>query len=204
MPISRPIYSPEQNTFEASWNLELEPDFSIGRSLFNSRSPNVLRQSRNSLVNPFTPSRRDPRQLSSTFGRKILESMERNSNSETVLLDVTIKRTGTRSETTQNQETWTISPPMFTFAVTIPSDVSASTILSLLQSRSGSLFSGAQLAQGSLDEPGKKPESVLILKTPGPSFGMGTVAMSRWLSMNFGAALIYPICSDGWIGTLLL
>lgn len=119
------------------------------------------------------------------------------------MIEVNLK-IGTPLNTLLKKDDWMISRQMFILEITGLSNVLHKTILPLLLSSEKYSCIGVSQAQASLDEPGKKQVSTLILKILAPNSGTDIVITKMLSSMNSVVTSTSHICSDGSIVTQLL
>lgn len=133
-----------------------------------------------------------------TFGKKKPASKARSSNLERFHAEEIARQTGKPYDAAPLKETWNLSLPMCTFAVTVNCAGLAKTIYDQWLWSGLVQFSGAEPQLESLEELGKKPVYKLTLKIRTANFGTVIETINMLSSMNLEVASVYPICSDGW------
>ena len=179
----------------ASWN-EGREDSSIGRSSFvsNERSDSEGFWMSSVLSTPSPVDRPLP---TNTFGRMTPPSLELDLNLGNDLCNEVILQIGTRFERMLSPEDLTKFRPISTLEIMGTCDAYLRTTLNQLLSSGLLRCIGVRQAQASLEGPGKRPVSTLILKILEPSSGMATVVSDTLLSMNSAATSISHMYSDG-------
>lgn len=184
-------------TFGVNSNRVHQPDTSIGSSLSSLSEAVDLDMSRRFLATEFMQSSPEAPPPTNTYGRMRPESPTLNSNLAQNPSNETTNETGTESSRPQSPDVWTLSTLPYWFVITALSEESIRTTCSRILSLETLWSIGAQLDLASPGLPGTTLDGMLILRIPGPSFGMGT-RVKRLLSlMNLEEQLTSLICCDG-------
>lgn len=142
-----------------------------------------------------------PKPLTTTFGKKILESMELNSRSACDLLADLVQKTGISCGITQFDGISCLFLPISEYVVTTHSSESARIIWNQLKQTASASSTGVQLIQGNPTEPPSKQGQVITLKILDLDFGTATVVNETLSSMNLEVLLISLTCLNGRIAT---
>lgn len=197
--VSPPGSPLESSTSRANWNRP-KVDFCIGK-LSSISEENSLSEGCESCWGHGTTNLLDQKPLKTTFGKRLLESLEPSSNSELDRSSVTEKPTGTKSGSQQSPEILAAFPRTCAYVVTLHCEQSARSFYYQLALSELVRSTGAGVELASLEKLGKEPVWTVTLKILEPSSGVGTMVKSMLSSMNLEEALTLPICSDGWIDT---
>lgn len=193
--------TPAQSSVGSRVNSSVEPRAlsSTGRSLLHSPPRSLLRELRESLESPVTPSSPEVRQQMNMSGRSPLQSPIPDSSSDTNPFVEIPRRIGRVFGRPQSEETYWRLPHRFEYKVIGPYALLQQILKSLLESLELALYSGVELVPASRVELGTRREWMLILKIPALSSGAVTSLKQMLLSMNFEEESTLRICSGGWI-----
>ncbi|AIF34819.1 hypothetical protein [Sewage-associated circular DNA virus-7] len=170
---------------------------SIGRPSWRSARRVLWPRSKQSSAPPCMPKSPDPLPPVTTFGRKILESPEPSSSSESGPSNATIPETGMPSGKWPLPAISVESPLVFGFRVIGLCGPSALTIRSRLEWSELASYSGVVLGLESLAALGTKPVWTLTLRIQTQNFGVGTMVRETLLSMNLEEESMSLTSSDG-------
>lgn len=172
MPTSHHSYLNQQNTLRDSWNSQ-RVDSNIGRLLSNLRSSPDASQlgtpSDHSML-----SQPDPRLLWNTSGRMRQLYQEPDLKLEVLGRNPTIISIGRKLEVWRRPGSSTLSTLVYTCVASMPSEGSPWSTLYLSPWFEELTCIGVQLGQGSLEQPGAKPDLTLTLRIRALSSGMDT------------------------------
>lgn len=199
-PPGSPLASP---TSEVNWNVDTVEIISTGRFLLLPGG-NVLWATCANVLEHGTLNLPAPKPLTTTFGKKILESMELSSKSACDLLADLVQKTGISCGITQFDGISCLFLPIFEYVVTTHSSESAKITWNQLKLTASASSTGVQLIQGNPTEPLSKQGQVITLKILDHDFGTATVVKETLSLMNFEVLLISLTCSNGRIGTRVL
>lgn len=185
--------------FEGNWSQEKKTGTCTGKCWFCSPDLSGERQSER-LLDPTTVNCLDPMLLTSTYGKRKLESPERNSNWGRNQLNETVQETGKQYEILHDKDDLTTSKLSCIFVITGVSKPLLVTIYRQLVESGKCTFIGEAQVLVSLDVLGMKQDYRLILRTPAPSFGTVTEVRSTLWWMNFEEQLTLDTFCDGAIG----
>ena len=172
-------------------------DSSIGRFWRSTPNNNDWPLLNEHLVTPATPSPADRMLRTNTFGRTTPQWKAPGSNSVPSHLNEIHLKIGPPSKITLSEGGWKIYRLKSSLEITGPSEQLLLTLLSQLQCNELLMFSGVQLASGSLDEHGKKQVLMRIPSVLCPSFGMATEVIRTLSLMNSVEGLTSVTSSDG-------
>lgn len=186
-------------------------DTNTGKSVLRSPRRNLLKELKESSEMESMPNSRVQKQLLRTVTKKRREFpslLPLEPNPFVVTVPPTGSPYGIHNELTLGPPPSPVnlepSPPMSEWLIITPSQESGQTTqrrLSLL----GKLSSfGVVQVRENHTVLGWKQEKTLTLKTHALNFGAATMIRRILSSMNFGAVLTFPTCSDGSMGTLAL
>lgn len=162
---STPIFQMGSNGSEANWNPAQTPDTYTGRYWSPSPRRRLFDNAETLLDHQqATGNYQDQTLPQSTCGRKTPESKEHNSNSGTSRLNETTHTTGTSIGDKLLMETSWKYHPTYEYGITQLSDESAKTLRNRLQWSELATYSGATLAQESLEQLGKPAVWTLTLR----------------------------------------
>jgi len=154
-----------------------------------------------SSLDPITMSSQDQRLQKSTFGRKLLESMERNLNLGSDRSSVMSQPIGSKFGSPQSPEILAAFPRTSAYVLILHCGQSARSLWFQLGRNEWLLSTGAEAVLESRAVLGGKPVIKLILKIPEASSGVAIRVKKMLFLMNFEEALISPTYLDGWIDT---
>lgn len=143
----------------------------------------------------------DPRLQKTMFGRKLLESMERNLNLGCDLDNEPVRLIGRPCGSPPVKEELPIFPQTSAFVVTLHCEPSARHMLFRLACNEWLMSIGAELVLASREELGEKPVWTLTLKIRALNSGVDTKVREMLSLMSFEEESTFPICLDGWIDT---
>lgn len=195
------VYQMESNGFGDNWKL-VKAAMNTGRLLLDSRGRAHSPTLENILVMcTLNLPAAVPQMI--MYGRKQHESLEHSLNSDKNLLFEAIRRIGMPSGLLLDKATWKVFLPTFEYVVITRSEELATTLCDQFQWLEKYEFTGGRLALERVEEPGKKPESRLTLRTHKVSIG-AVIKVKRMLSsMSLEEESAYLICCDGLIGIRL-
>lgn len=189
----------ESYSSEGSLKPGQKQDIFTGRSASDwlRRAPSV--PSTPCLGTPSTPSPLGLPPLSSTVGKKILESPEPSSNLDRSPIGEMIPPVGKRSGSLPKKVKLKRSIRMYEWFIIVPCDQLLRILQNRLEWSELAMYSGAELVVESRGVLGKKPERTLMLKIPKLNFGAVTGVNRMLLSMNFEVQSELHTYCDGWI-----
>lgn len=137
----------------------------------------------------------------STFGRKLLESKEHNSNSAIDPFDATVPTTGSLFGPPPSPEILAVFPRTCEYVVTLHCEPSARSFYFQLAWSELVTSTGAELELASLEKPGTTPVWKVTLRIQEQNSGVAIAVRRMLSSMNFVEESIYPMSCGGWIDT---
>lgn len=201
--VSPPICHQESNISEDSWKWENLKRISYTGNVVLLSTRKFLYANLETLLE-FTMARLPaPKQLCTTFGRKILECQELSSNWAQNLLIETLHKTGMPSGILLSEGSCWISLPIFVLDVTLHSEESMKIFLDLCQEFLLVECFGVQQEPVKVEGRGRKQAWTLTLRIPELSFGLATAIKNMLSLTSLEVTLIYLTSYDGWIGTRL-
>lgn len=200
---SLPSYQQASHISRVKWNPEQLETISTGKFLLLPDG-NVLYGSCENVLAHGILNLPVPKPLTTMFGRKILESMELNSNSANDLLLDLMTRTGISSGIMLYDGISCLFPPISEYVVTIRSSELEKTIWNQLQETASASSTGVQLIRGNHTEPLKKQGLDITLRILDLDFGT-VIAVKETLSlMNLEVQSTFLTSSNGRIATRVL